>query len=79
MICETFLHRLSFGNTENISPVVGTLSTMMVNKSGLGLLNIVTSAQEKYLNPQRGSAELARAVTRGRSFSNSDHLRTISE
>ena len=79
MICETFLHRLSFGNTENISPVVGTLSTMMVNKSGLGLLNTVTSYQENYLSSTRGSAELVRAVTGEGAFSNADHLWNLSE
>ena len=52
---------------------------MPVNKSGLELLNPVTSAQEKYLISTRGSTELVRAVTGGGAFSNSDHLRTLSE
>ena len=52
---------------------------MPVKKSGLGLLNPVTSAQDKYLISQRGSAELVRAVTGGGAFSNADHRRTISE
>ena len=43
MIRETFLPRLFFGKTKTPSPVVGALSTMPVNKSGLRLLNPVTS------------------------------------
>ena len=32
-----------------LSPIVGTLSTVLVKKSGLGLLNPVTSMKNKYL------------------------------
>ena len=39
----------------------------------------MTSAQDKYLRPQRGSEELVWAVTGGESISSSAHLRTISE
>ena len=38
---------------------------MPVNKSVLGILNPVTSEQEKYLSSQRRSAELVQAVTGG--------------
>ena len=41
MIRETFLHRLFFGITKTLSPIVGALSTMPVSKYGMGLLNIV--------------------------------------
>ena len=47
MIQETFLPRIFFGNMKTLSPIVGDLSTTPVNKSGLGLLNPVTSAWEK--------------------------------
>ena len=47
MIQETFLPRLFFGDTKTLSPFVGDLSTMPVKKFGLGLLNPVTSDQEK--------------------------------
>ena len=50
MICKTLFPRLFFGKTKNLSPVVGDLSTMPVRKSGLGILNPVMSAQEKYLS-----------------------------
>ena len=79
MIRETFLPRLLFGKKKTLSPIVGALSTMSVKKSGLGILNPVTSAQEKYLSYQRGSVELVRAVTGGGAFSNYDHLRTLGE
>ena len=52
---------------------------MPVKKSELGLLNTVTSSQEKYLSYQRGSAELVQAVTGGGEFSNADHLQTLGE
>ena len=52
---------------------------MPVKKSGLGLLNAVTSAQEKYLISHQGSKELVRTVTVGDAFSNADHLWTLSE
>ena len=48
MIRETFLLSLFFGKTKTLSPVVGDLSTTPVKKSGLGLTNTVTSAQDKY-------------------------------
>ena len=47
---------------------------MPVKKSGLGLLNPVMSAKEKYISSQRGSAELIWAVTGEGALSNADHL-----
>ena len=41
-ICETFLPRLFFRKTKTLSPAVGAISTMPVNKYGLVLLNPVT-------------------------------------
>ena len=63
MIRENVLLRLFSGKTKTLSPIVGDQSTITVNKSGLGLLNAVTSSQDKYLSSQRGSAELVRAMT----------------
>ena len=51
---------------------------MTVKKYGLGILNPLTSAQEKYLISQRGSAELVRSVIKGGALSNANHLRTLS-
>ena len=64
---------------ENPLPVVGALSTMPVRKAGLGILNPVASAQEKYLSSMWGSVELTRSVKGWGGFSNSDHLRILSE
>ena len=64
---------------ENPLPVVGAISTMLVRKAGLGLLNPVTSVQDKYLSSTQGSAELILAVAGGGGFCNYDHLRTLSE
>ena len=70
---------LFFGKTITLSPVVGVLSKMPVRRAGLGLMNPVTSDQEKYLSSTRGSTNLIWAVTGGGGLSNADHLRTISE
>ena len=55
MIQETFLPRLLFGKTKTLSPIVGALSTILVKKSGLGLLSPVTSAYKKYLSSKQES------------------------
>ena len=55
IIYETFLPRLFFRNTKSLSPVLGDLSTIPVKKSGLGLLNPVTSSQENPKLHARGS------------------------
>ena len=44
MIRETFLPHIFFRKTKTLSPVVGYLSAMPVNKAVLGILNTVTSA-----------------------------------
>ena len=56
IIGETFLPYLSFWRKKTLSPIVGDLSTRSFKKSGLGLLNTVTPAKEKYLISQWGSA-----------------------
>ena len=65
--------------SKTLSTIVGSLSKIPVKESGLGLLNPVTSAQEKYLSSNRGSVELVQAVTGGGAFSNANNLRTLSE
>ena len=78
MIRETFLPHLFFGMTKFLSPIVGALSTMPVNKYRLGLLNPVTSEKVKYLIFQQASTELIRDVTGG-AFSKADHLLALRE
>ena len=48
---------------KHLSPIVGSLSTAPVKKSGLSLLNPVTSANKKYPSFQWASTELIWAVT----------------
>ena len=72
MIWETFLPRIFFGKTKLILLIIGALSTMLVKKSGLGLLNPVMSVNDKYLSYQRARAELIWAVTGVGAFSNTD-------
>ena len=79
MIQENFLPYIFFRKTKSLSPIVITLSTMLIKMNGLGLLNTVTSVKKKYLSSQRGSAGLIRDVTGGGGFSNSDHIRTLGE
>ena len=52
---------------------------MPVKKPGLGILNPVASAQEKYFISQQGIVELTRAVMGGGAFSNADYLLTLGE
>ena len=74
MIWKTFLPHLFFKNTKSLSPIIGTLSTIIVSKYGLVLLDPVISANEKYLSLQWASVELIRDVAGWGEFSNSDHL-----
>ena len=53
MIRETFLPRLFFGKTKTLSPIVGTLIKILIKVAGLGLLNSVTSPNDKYLISHR--------------------------
>ena len=70
----TFIQKL-----KNLSPIVGTLSTMLVKKSGLGLLNSVTSTNEKYLSSKRSRTELIQDVMGEGVFSNGNHLLALRE
>ena len=74
IIWENFLLRLFFGKTKLLLLIIGDLSTMLVKKFGLGLLNPVTSVNDKYLSYQRARAELIWAVTGVGAFSNNDQL-----
>ena len=74
MIWETFLPFLFLGKYKNISPIVVTLITMTVKKSGLGLLNPVISANKKYTSFQCAIKKLIQAVMEEGVFSNANHL-----
>ena len=60
LLWETFLPCIFFRKPKSLPPIAGILSMTPVNKSGLGLQNLVTSADEKYLSFQRASTELIR-------------------
>ena len=64
---------------KNISPIVGTLSTMLAKKSGLGLLNIVTSVNKKYRSLKCSRTYLIQDVTGEGVFSNDDQLLALRE
>ena len=68
------LPRLFFRKLKPLPPIVGTLSTIPVNKSDLGLQYLVTSANQKYLGLLCASIELIGAVTRVSNFSTTGHL-----
>ena len=74
MIQGNFLPRLLLGTTKTLSPIVGALSKMPIRTVIIRLLNIVTSAKEKYLKSQRVSAELIWPVMGGGVFSNTNHI-----
>ena len=60
---ETFLTRILSEKSKTLPPVVGTLSTFLVNKSGLDLQNLVTSSAEKYTSSLHAIYDLIDAVT----------------
>ena len=79
LLWETFLPRLFFCKSKYIPPIVGTLSTIPVKRSGLDLPKPVISANERFLSSQRASMELILAVMGGNEFSTSDHLQAFKE
>ena len=73
MILETFLPHLFFEKSKPLTPTLGTLITMPVNKYVLGLMNPVSSANKNYLILQRKSIELIQAVMGEGAFFNYGH------
>ena len=62
---------------ENRPPILGALSTLPVKKSGMGLHNPVTPAQEKYNRSLCASDWLIGAVKGKQMFSTADHIRAV--
>ena len=79
MLRETFLPRLFLVKSKSFSPIVVNISTIPVKKSGLDLLNPMTSVNKKYLSLQRASTELLKYVTGEVNFSNANHLLVLRE
>ena len=70
---EKNLPCLFIGKSKYLPPIVGTLNTMMVKKSGLGLKEPVTSENEKYLSLLYESSKPIGSVTVERAFSTTNH------
>ena len=68
-----------FGKWKTLPSILGTLSTLPVNKYGLGLHNPVTSAAEKYTSLLHANYNMIGAVTGEMQFSTADHLRAVKE
>ena len=64
---------------KNLSPIVGTLSTILVKKASLGLLNFLTSINQKYRILKHSRTELIQDVTGEGVFSNGFHLLALRE
>ena len=71
--------QLFFVKSKSLTPIIGILSTMLVNKAGLGLQNTVTSENKKLLSSQRASMELILDVTGESKLSTADHLQVLRE
>ena len=74
---EIFLPRIFFGKPKSLSPIVGTLSMLPVNKSGICLQYPVTSANKKCLILLRTSSYLIGAFIGEIEFSTTYHLLEI--
>ena len=68
-----------FRKSKTLPTVVGTLSTLLVNKDSLGVQNLVTIALDKYTSSLHAIYELIGALTGERVFSTSNHLRDVKE
>ena len=76
---ETFLPCFFFVKSKSLPSIVGTLSMVLVKKSGLGLQNSVTSADEKPLSLQHLRTELIRYMKGESKFSAADYLQVVKE
>ena len=59
----TFSTRLFFIKFKYLTPPIGTLSTMMIQKAGLGLHISLKSAEKKFLSFLHATTELIQTVT----------------
>ena len=77
LLQETFLPRLFLVKYKSLPPIVVTLSTMEIKKSGIGLQYPITSVNEKYLSLMCANKNLIGAVTGERAISTTDHLMAL--
>ena len=76
---ETFSPHIFFRKYKYLPPIVLTLITMSVNKYGLGLEDLMTSANKKYLSLLHPIRKLIGAVTGEREFSTADNHLVLRE
>ena len=76
---ETFLPFLFFGKSKPLPSIVETVSTIPVKKSSLGLQDLVTSANYKYLSLIRTNINLIVVITGERGFSTAGHPLVLRE
>ena len=62
---ENFLPRIFFGKFKTLPQIVGDLSMLPVNKSGMGLQNPMTSVEDKYTSSLIASDDIIGAVKGG--------------
>ena len=74
---KNFCPCLFFGKPKTLPPTIGALSTLLENKSGLGLQNPVTSANEKYNSLLRTSCKMSSSVKGERYFSTNDYIWSV--
>ena len=77
MIREKILHRLLSGKPKTLPSIVVALSMLTVKKSGMGLKNPVTSAEEKFTSSLCTSDKLIGAVKGNQVFSNDDCIQVV--
>ena len=79
LLWGTFLPCLFFGESKYLPPIVGTLSTMPVNKSNLGIQDLVTSSNDKYLSLICTSRDLIGSLAGESEFSTTYNLQAVKE
>ena len=76
---EIFLLCLLFEKPRFIPPIVGTLIKILLKKSSLGLQDLLTSDDKKYLSLICASSELIASIPGERKFSTSGRLLVLRE
>ena len=79
LLHKTFVPCIFFWKPKSLPPIVGTLSTILVKKSGLGLQYLVTPDNKKYLSLLRANSKLIGSVTGASKISTANHLLELRE
>ena len=76
---QWYNNHLFYGKSKYLSPIVGTLSKIPLNKYSLGLQELMISDNNKYLSLICSTRNLIGAVSEERAFSTAGHLLAIKE